>query len=139
MFTVKISKYKYIFALTDFIILISSIIISSSIIEALFDIDFVTNYSKPFHSILFFITLLISLYIIFNLNHLYKTTIVLTKSAHLTAVLKSLWYLIFIIIATSLIFIDTDLMKLFLLLVSFALIFIFNSWLFRVEYLRRFF
>ena len=139
MFTLKISKYKYIFALTDFLILISSITISAYIIEYLFKIDFAYNYLEPLPSVLFFITILISLYIVFNLNHLYKTTIVLTKSAHLTAVLKSLWYLIFIIIATSLIFIDTDLMKLFLLLVSFGLIFIFNSWLFRIEYLRRFF
>jgi len=139
MFTVKVSKYKYIFALTDFIILISSIIISSYIMEVLFKIDFVANYSRPLFSILFFITLLISLYIIFNLNHLYKTTVILTKSAHLTAVLKSLWYLIFVIISASLIIVDTDIKKLILLLIGFIVIFIFNSYLFRIECLRRFF
>src|ERR1035437_9154439 len=139
MFIAKISKYKYIFALTDFIILVSSIIISSSIIKVLFKIEFGTNYSKPFFSILFFIILQTSLYIIFNLNHLYKTTIILTKSAHLTAVIKSLWYLIFVIIFASPILIDTDLKKLILLLIGFIIIFIFNSYLFRVEYLRRFF
>lgn len=139
MFNLKISKYKYIFALTDLIILLSSIIISSYIIEKLFKIDFVTNYSRPVSSTLFFISILVSLYVIFNLNHLYKTTIILTKSAHLTAVLKSLWYMIFILIFATLLFVDTDLKKLILLLVSFALIFIFNSYLFRIEYLRRFF
>jgi exopolysaccharide biosynthesis polyprenyl glycosylphosphotransferase len=139
MFTVKISKYKYIFAITDFIILISSVIISAYIIEALFNIDFGIYYSRPFPTVLFFLTILISLYIVFNLNHLYKTTIILTRSAHLTAVLKSLWYMIFILIFASLIFVDTDFMKLFLLLISFILVFIFNSYLFRIEYLRRFF
>src|ERR1035437_4921256 len=135
----KISKYKYIFALTDFIILVSSIIISSSIIKALFKIEFGTNYSKPFFSILFFIILQTSLYIIFNLNHLYKITVILTKSAHLTAVLKSLWYLIFVIIFASLILFNTHIEKLILLLLSFILMFIFNSYLFRIEFLRRFF
>jgi len=122
MITVKISKYKYIFALTDFIILISSVIISSYIVQVLFNIDFVTNYSRPTFSILFFFTLLISLYVIFNLNHLYKTTIILTKSAHLTAVIKSLWYMIFVIICASLIFVDTDIKKLILLLISFIIV-----------------
>jgi exopolysaccharide biosynthesis polyprenyl glycosylphosphotransferase len=139
MFIAKFSKYKYIFALTDFIILISSIIISSYIIRGLFKIEFGTNYSQPFFSILFFIVVLTSLYVIFNLNHLYKTTIILTKSAHLTAVIKSLCYLIFVMIFASLIFLDTDLKKLILLLMGFILTFIFNSYLFRVEYLRRFF
>ena len=139
MITVKISKYKNIFALTDFIILISSIIISAYLVETLFNIDFVTNYSNPFLSILFFFTLLISLYIIFNLNHLYKITVILTKSAHLTAVLKSLWYMIFVIVFASLILFNTHIEKLILLLLSFILIFIFNSYLFRIEFLRRFF
>ena len=139
MITVKISKYKYIFALTDFIILISSVIISSYLIETLYNINFVTNYSRPVFSILFFFTLLISLYVIFNLNHLYKTTIILTKSAHLTAIIKSLWYMIFVIICASLIFVDTDIKKLILLLISFIIVFILNSYLFRIQYLRRFF
>jgi exopolysaccharide biosynthesis polyprenyl glycosylphosphotransferase len=138
MITVKISKYKYIFALTDFIILISSITISAYIVETLFNIDFAVNYSNPFLSILFFFTLLISLYIIFNLNHLYKITVILTKSAHMTAVLKSLWYMIFVIVFASLILFNTHLEKLILLLISFLLIFIFNSYLFRIEFLRRF-
>ena len=139
MFVSKISKYKYIFALTDIIILVLSIIISSYIVSGLFNIEFGSNYSKPLSSVLFFITLLISLFIVFNQNHLYKITIILTKSAHLTAVLKSLWYLMFIILFTSLILIDTDFGKLIPLLVSFIIIFIFNAYLFRVEYLRRFF
>jgi exopolysaccharide biosynthesis polyprenyl glycosylphosphotransferase len=139
MFITKISKYKFIFAITDFIILLSSIIFSSSVARILFDIKFGVNYSKPQFSILFFITILISLYIIFNLNHLYKTTIILTRSAHLTAVLKSLWYLIFVIIFTSLVFIDFDVFKLAVLLMGFIICFIFNSYLFRVEYLRRIF
>jgi exopolysaccharide biosynthesis polyprenyl glycosylphosphotransferase len=139
MFNVKISKYKYIFALTDFLILISSILISSYIVQELFEIYFGANYSQPIFSLLFFLTLLISLYVVFNLNHLYKTTVILTKSAHLTAVIKSLWYMIFVIIFASLIFIDRDIMKLILLLISFILVFILISYLFRIEYLRRFF
>ena len=139
MFTVKISKYNYIFAITDFIILISSFLISAYTIQVLFNINFSFLYSRPIPTLLFFIVILLSLYIVFNLNHLYKTTIILTKSAHLTAVIKSLWYMIFILITASLIFIDTDFMKLMLLMTGFLLIFIFNSYLFRIEYLRRFF
>jgi exopolysaccharide biosynthesis polyprenyl glycosylphosphotransferase len=139
MFTFKISKYKYIFAITDFIILISSFIISAYTIEALFNINIAFLYSKALPTLLFFIAILFSLYIVFNLNHLYKTTIILTKSAHLTAIIKSLWYMIFILISASLIFIDTDLVKLILLMTGFLLIFILNSFLFRIQYLRRFF
>ena len=97
MFTVKISKYNYIFAITDFIILISSFLISAYTIQVLFNINFSFLYSRPIPTLLFFIVILLSLYIVFNLNHLYKTTIILTKSAHLTAVIKSLWYMIVVL------------------------------------------
>jgi len=47
--------------------------------------------------------------------------------------------MIFVIIFASLIFVDTDIKKLILLLISFIIVFIFNAYLFRIQYLRRFF
>jgi undecaprenyl-phosphate galactose phosphotransferase len=139
LFTNKISRYKYICALTDFIILVSAIIISSFISKVLFKVNYQIISAKPLTSFLFFIVLLVALYVIFTLNHLYKTTIILTKSAHLTAVLKSLWYLIFVIIFISLILVDTGFVNFISLILSFIIIFTFNSYLFRIEFLRRIF
>jgi exopolysaccharide biosynthesis polyprenyl glycosylphosphotransferase len=139
LFSNKISKYHYLFALTDFIILVSALVLSSMIIRGIFSINLNNFSDRPFSSIMFFLLILLSVLIFFNLNHLYKTTLTLTKSAHLTAIIKSLWYLIFVVMLTAFIFFEISLVKLVFLLSVFVIVFIMCAYLFRIEILRRIF
>jgi exopolysaccharide biosynthesis polyprenyl glycosylphosphotransferase len=139
LFNINISKYKYICAITDFIILAASVIISFFLEKSIFNIRYISIPGIQLYTVLLSLLLLAALYIIFTLNHLYKTTLILTKSAHLTAILKSLWYLLFVFILIVLILFEWHLINYIFLILFFIIIFIFNSYLFRVEFLRRIF
>lgn len=87
----KVPKYKFYFALFDLLILSTAFVISA----------YVVRYDKSlqlfsFIKISFPILALFSLpqlfYFHFQVNNLYRINIIFNRSAHLTAIIKSLYY-----------------------------------------------
>ena len=89
---IKLSNYKYFFAICDFLLILFCIY------ESLFFIRYYNNSYFPFDlypTLLFILlALFISIYflIIFHLNNLYKLNVILIKSKHFTNIVKSFFY-----------------------------------------------
>ncbi|HKI79117.1 MAG TPA: sugar transferase [Ignavibacteriaceae bacterium] len=85
------------------------------------------------------IFLLPAFYFILSINNLYEINIILTRSAHAMAVIKSLFYFLPLIILLNVMFLHLNFLSLALLVLSFILAFIAVFYVFRVEMLRRFY
>ncbi|RPI65872.1 MAG: sugar transferase [Ignavibacteriales bacterium] len=130
----RMPKYKYYFAISDFMILSVSFIIAANIIvsekpksqEILSTTEF-----------FLFIALSVTVIYLFDRNNLYKINVILKRSLHLTALVKSLF---FAVVTTSVIFIIFYFRSATLLSLI-ALFFIFSSsllfYLLRIEFYRR--
>jgi len=85
-------KYKYYFAIFDFIILWLSFIITAFIIYQYNNLDLAEFFNPSVNSILLFFFYSIVFIFIFQYNGLYKLNIILIRSAHLAAVIQSIFY-----------------------------------------------
>ncbi len=93
----KLPKYKYYFAASDVILLTVSFLFAGYIFEVLNKVSHnQTIYTAQTFIILF---LVLSFILIFEFNNLYKIHLILSQAAHLTALVKSLFFgIIYIII-----------------------------------------
>ncbi len=93
----KLPKYKYYFALSDIILLTVSFLFAGYIFEVLNKVSHGQNiYTAQTIIILF---LVLSFILIFEFNNLYKIHLILSQAAHLTALVKSLFFgIIYVII-----------------------------------------
>ena len=132
----KIAKYKYFFAISDLLILFFIFSITSFTVNKILDIE-VQNAKGNFGIVLIIFSLLFISFLIFSLNNMYKISLILVRSAHITAVIKSLLYLMIITIPSSFLFFEIELIKMSVIISSFILIFVFVSYIVRVELLRR--
>jgi exopolysaccharide biosynthesis polyprenyl glycosylphosphotransferase len=93
----KLPKYKYYFAISDIILLTISFLFAGYIFEVL---NKVTHGQTIVNTQTFIVLFLVlSFIIIFEFNSLYKIHLILSQAAHLTALVKSLFFgIIYIII-----------------------------------------
>ena len=134
---VKVAKYKYFLLVSDLIIFTLMLVV---FLTASIKLHLIEIKKDDFYSDVSLISIfLLILVLIYDLNNLYKIQIILIRSAHATAIIKSYFYLSIIIIPFCILFADINLYRLLLLLVNFLLTFIFLSYLLRVEMLSRIF
>src|SRR4030066_472825 len=95
----RMPKYKYYFAVSDFMILSVSFIIAANIIVSEKPISQEILSTTEFF---LFIALSVTVIYLFDRNNLYEINVILKRSLHLTALVKSLF---FAAVTTSAIFI----------------------------------
>ncbi len=133
----KHPKYKYFFAASDIAVIIFAIITALVITKTIPDVTSVKSgtLSTTFwfaSAIIIFISLFV-----FSVNNLYKINTIIVRSAHLTALLKSEWYIAVITILSSIFIPRLQVQQVFILTAAFGLSSIIIFYLLRVELLRR--
>ena len=86
----KYPKYKFYYAMTDFIILILSFLISGSLIEIIYSKSEVHFNYFSIHTFIYYIIASFVFIFIFQYYNLYKMNVFLTRAVHLVQILKSL-------------------------------------------------
>ncbi len=132
----KIAKYKFLFVLSDLVILFFILIITSFTLDKILDIQ-IKNANDDLWGLPLTIAIILISFLIFSFNNLYKISLILVRSAHTTAVIKSIFYLMLISFPTSLAVLEIDLLKLLTISISFVIIFFTVSYTVRVELLSR--
>ncbi len=133
----KPSKYKYLFAVSDIVVISLAILLTMLISNTVPTVKFIVNES--IFSVLWIvsITTVSIMLFIFTVNNLYKVNIIITRSAHLTTLLKSLWYFSIFVIIVSFFIPHLEIKHLFVLIISFLISAISILYVIRVELLRR--
>ncbi len=133
----KVPKYKLYFAIFDLIVLTVAFIISAYFVRyesSLLFVDFL-KLSYPI-LVLFFIAATFFI-IIFQINGLYKINVIFNRAAHLTAVIKSLYYGTLNVVVISHLIKSSDILDSRLIIFMFVVIVIPVLYVFRVEVARR--
>jgi undecaprenyl-phosphate galactose phosphotransferase len=133
----KVDKYKYIFALSDFLILLLSIVISTVIINIEFNSDYLGLIIDHNHSLLFLFSISFGLLFIFFMNHLYQINVIVVRAKHLGALLKSFWYFSIILLLAFLILSNLDFPLSLFVILNFIASSIVLLYVLRVEVLGR--
>ncbi len=134
---IKVSKYKYFFAVSDFFILSISAFISVMILRSELYANYLNLFSRSVFSFLILVPLIFALLFIFEINNLYKVNIIITRSTHLTALIKSLWYFILLALVVVLIIAGSTFYHFGFIIFNFTVCSVFLLYLFRVEIFRR--
>ena len=88
----KVPKYKLYFAVFDLFVLSSAFLFSAYFVRYDKNLD-VFNFIKIAYPILILFLIAAAFFIfIFQINSLYKINVIFNRAAHLTAVIKSLYY-----------------------------------------------
>lgn len=88
----KIPKYKLYFAVFDLFVLSSAFILSAYFVRYDKSLDII-NFLKIAYPILILFLIAAAFFIfIFQINSLYKINVIFNRAAHLTAIIKSLYY-----------------------------------------------
>ena len=132
----KFPKYKFLFAAADFIIVFSSFILSAYLLRSI-EADGISSFIElSFPLILYYIIPSAILLFVFQMNNLYRVNVIITRAAHLTEIIKSIYYgavpvIIFSLVISSNIYTNSS-------LVFFAanLMIVVFSYIIRVEILR---
>ncbi len=131
----RMEKYKYLFVVSDFLILTVALLASILLFQHKISVSGeILNFNIGF--ILLIIGLTFSFLFVFGANNLYKINIIITRSAHLAALLKSFWYSLPIIIIAALITPRVSPYVLFVYIFSFVFSAILLLYIFRIEILR---
>lgn len=88
----KVPKYKFYFAIFDLFVLSSAFLLSAYFVRYDKSLD-LYNFLKISYPILILFLIAAAFFIfIFQINSLYKINVIFNRAAHLTAVIKSLYY-----------------------------------------------
>lgn len=88
----KVPKYKLYFAVFDLFVLSSAFILSAYFVRYDKSLDII-NFLKIAYPILILFLIAAAFFIfIFQINSLYKINVIFNRAAHLTAIIKSLYY-----------------------------------------------
>ncbi len=132
----NIPRYKYIFAISDFLILAFSFVISAYLVRFERDLSFI-DFLKVSQSILILFLVLTQIFIfIFQINGLYRINIILNRATHLTSIIKSLYYGALNIVVVSLLIKSTDILDSRFIIFAFIIIVLPLIYIIRVELLR---
>ncbi len=133
----RLPKYKYFFAASDVAVTMATVLITLLISNTLPSVRLIADNSNSGTLLIVTSTIAALLLFVFFINNLYKINIIITRSAHLTALLKSVWYFILIAALSSVFVVDIKIKEAFILILTFALSSIVTFYIVRVELLRR--
>ena len=133
----KIPLYKYIFGIADVFVMFSSFVISMYLLRRDPGLGFIEFTNTAQDLILLFLIVSIFFIAIFYFNGLYRLNIVLTRAAHLTNIMKALYYGALSIVLVSLIIESSTIIDSRLLIFLFALIALPSLYVVRTEIMRR--
>lgn len=133
----KIPLYKYIFGIADVFVMFSSFVISMYLLRRDPGLGFIEFTNTAQDLILLFLIVSIFFIAIFYFNGLYRLNIVLTRAAHLTNIMKALYYGALSIVLVSLIIESSTIIDSRLLIFLFTLIALPSLYVIRTEIMRR--
>ncbi len=133
----KVDRYKYVFAFSDLLILLLSIIVSTVIINIEFNSDYFGLILDHNYSLLLLFSISFGLLFIFFANHLYQINVIVVRARHISALLKSFWYFSIIMLLVSLIIFNLNIPLSLFAILSFIVSSIILLYLLRVEVLGR--
>jgi exopolysaccharide biosynthesis polyprenyl glycosylphosphotransferase len=133
----KIPLYKYIFGIADVFVMFSSFVISMYLLRRDPGLGFIEFTNTAQDLILLFLIVSIFFIAIFYFNGLYRLNIVLTRAAHLTNIMRALYYGALSIVLVSLIIESSTIIDSRLLIFLFALIALPSLYVVRTEIMRR--
>lgn len=133
----KVPKYKFYFAVFDLLVLSSAFILAAFTVryDSALDLFSFLRVSYPI-LILFFIAAAFFIFI-FQINGLYKINVIFNRAAHLTAIIKSLYYGTLNVVVISHLVKSSELLDSRLIIFMFVLVVIPILYLLRVEVGRR--
>lgn len=132
----KIPKYKFYFAFADLVVLTISFISAAYLVRYDKTLNIWGFIDLSYPILLLFLVATLFFILIFQINGLYKINIILNRSAHLTAVIKSLYYGTLNIVVISHLVKSSDILDSRLIIFIFLLIAIPMLYLLRVELFR---
>ncbi len=133
----KIPKYKLYFAIFDLIVLSFTFTLSAYLVRYDKNIE-LFNFLKTSYPILILFFIAAAFFIfIFQINSLYKINVIFNRAAHLTAVIKSLYYGTLNVVVISHLVKSSEVLDSKLIIFMFVLIIIPILYILRVEVGRR--
>lgn len=133
----KVPKYKLYFAVFDLFVLSSAFLLSAYFVRYDKNLD-VFNFIKIAYPILILFLIAAAFFIfIFQINSLYKINVIFNRAAHLTAVIKSLYYGTLNIVVISHLVKSSEVLDSRLIIFMFVVLVIPILYLLRVEVGRR--
>lgn len=135
----KTPLYKYFFGVADVFVLFISFVFSVFVLRRdknISLIDFI-NLSQPILIILFILSLIFLF--IFQFNNLYRLNVILNRAAHITGIVKALYYGALNIVLISFLIKSSNIVDSRLIIFSFVLIVLPVLYIVRVELLRAIF
>ncbi len=133
----RIPLYKYIFGIADVFVIFSSFLLSIYLLRRNPGIGFIefTNLAQDLILIFFLISILFI--VVFYYNGLYRLDIIITRAAHLTHIMKALYYGALSIVLVSINLEVSPIIDSRLLIFLFALIALPSLYVIRTELMRR--
>ncbi len=131
----KMPKYKYLFVISDILIFSIVLYFTGLAMNALTNVN-INSVKAVISPAVLSIAFLLIVLLIFSLNNMYKITIVLVRSAHLTAVIRSVFFSLFIAVPAFLI-LTNSLSQAVTAITCFVISFLFWTYILRIEFLRR--
>lgn len=134
----KVPKYKFYFAVFDLLVLSICFLLSAYLVRYDKSLDFFDFINQSYQILtLFFIASALFIFI-FQINSLYKINVIFNRAAHLTAVIKSLYYGTLNVVVISHLVKSSNILDSRLIIFMFVLMVIPILYVLRVEVARRF-
>lgn len=136
---VKFPKFKYYLFVFDVFIFLISFLTTALILRTNYNLTLFQIFFPDIRTISFaFLAVGVFLFI-YQYNSLYKINIIITRAAHLTAIIHSIFYGFITIIVISFLVKSTWITDSRLTLLTFIIVLVFFSYILRVEIYRRFY
>lgn len=134
----KVPKYKFYFAVFDLLVLSICFLLSAYLVRYDKNLNFFDFVNQSYQILtLFFIASALFIFI-FQINSLYKINVIFNRAAHLTAVIKSLYYGTLNVVVISHLVKSSNILDSRLIIFMFVLMVIPILYVLRVEVARRF-
>jgi undecaprenyl-phosphate galactose phosphotransferase len=134
---VRFPKFKYYLAAFDVFIFVISFLSTAFLLKGTHDLTAYQIFFPDVRTILFVFGLIIIFLFIYQYNNLYKINVILTRAAHLTAIIHSIFYGFISIIVISFLIKSPWITDSRLTLLTFIIVVVFYSYTLRVEIFRR--
>ncbi len=133
----KKEKYKYLFAVADVLVIMLSIIVTFLITRTIPDVKSIASEALRITLPVVSFSIIFVMIFIFSVNNLYKINIIIVRSAQLTALIRSEWYISLIAVVSSVFFSRLEVQQLFILIICFVISSTIIFYIIRIELLRR--
>jgi exopolysaccharide biosynthesis polyprenyl glycosylphosphotransferase len=132
----RIPSFKYLFGITDFLILFACFVSAAYILRINPNDSLIHFIEQSSLNILIFLLLALAFIVIFQYNQLYRVHIIITRAAHLTHIIKAMYYGALNVVLVSILIESSNLLDSRFLIFVFALLAIPILYILRIEILR---